>query len=196
MPSIRPAIRPFFATAVLVTAALTLTACSGGSSGSSHSSRSHAAKKANKKKYGKKIKNGGRNGTSNCSTTTNGRKVIWVNNVEGAMNNIIAKNAKRKCTTSSHQGKAYRAVGALHTYSVASGGAKVTIISKKDSTQRALTAQNGGIAHIKTCADPTGKQYDGGQSKVDASDCWGRNFYEITVDGDGKITAMTEIYAS
>ncbi|MDW6062372.1 hypothetical protein SAZ11_35570 [Streptomyces sp. FXJ1.4098] len=186
---------------MLVTAALTLTACSGGSSGSSHSSRSHAAKKANKKKYGKKkygkkIKNGGGNGSGGCSTSANGRKVIWVNNVEGAMNNIIAKNAKRQCTTSSHQGKAYRAVGALHTYSVASGGAKVTIISKKDSTQRALTAQNGGIAHIKTCADPTGKQYDGGQSKVDASDCWGRNFYEITVDGNGKITEMTEIYAS
>ncbi|NUS87126.1 MAG: hypothetical protein HOY75_31570 [Streptomyces sp.] len=185
---------------MLVTAALTLTACSGGGSGSSHSSRSHAAKKANKKKYGKKIKNGGGNGNGNgnggCSTTANGRKVIWVNNVEGAMNNIIAKNAKRQCTTSSHQNKAYRAVGTLHTYSVASGGAKVTIISKKDSTQRALTAQNGGIAHIKTCADPSGKQYDGGQSKVDASDCWGRNFYEITVDGDGKITKMTEIYAS
>ncbi|MFK4271138.1 hypothetical protein [Streptomyces milbemycinicus] len=181
---------------MLVTAALTLTACNGGGSGSSHSSRSHAVKKANKKKYGKKIKTGGGNGNSGCSTTTNGRKVIWVNNVEGAMNNIIAKKAKRQCTTKSHQGRAYQAIGALHTYSVASGGAKVTIISKKDSTQRALTAQNGGIAHIKTCADPKGKQYDGGQSKVDASDCWGRNFYEITVDGNGKITEMTEIYAS
>ncbi|MFI0727510.1 hypothetical protein ACH4S9_00575 [Streptomyces sp. NPDC021225] len=183
---------------MLVAAALTLTACNGGSSGSSHSSRSHSAKKSGKTKNGKhikRIKKSGKTSNSGCSTSTNGRKVIWVNNVEGAMNNIIAKNAKRRCNTTSQRG-AYQAVGALHTYSVASGGSKVTIISRKDSAQKALTAQNGGIAHIKTCADPKGRQYDGGQAKADAGDCWGLNFYEVKVDSNGKITEMTEIYAS
>lgn len=180
---------------MLVAAALTLTACNGGGSGSSHSSRSHSAKKSGKVKNGKRIKKSSKTSNSGCSTSTNGRKVIWVNNVEGAMNNIIAKNAKRRCNTTSQQGT-YQAVGALHTYSVASGGSKVTIISRKDSAQKALTAQNGGIAHIKTCADPKGRQYDGGQAKADAGDCWGLNFYEIKVDSNGKITEMTEIYAS
>ncbi|MGY0061317.1 hypothetical protein ACWY4P_33065 [Streptomyces sp. LZ34] len=196
-----PSIRSFFATAVLVSAALTLTACGPGNSGSSHSSRSHAAKKSSKKN-GKKIKKSAKSaksakkGNGDCPTTARGRKVIWVNNVEGAMNNIIAKNAKRSCNPKSHQGAAYQPIGALHTYSVASGNAEVTIISRKNSGQKALTAQNGGIAHVKTCADPTGKQYDGGQTKADTSDCWGLNFYEITVDSNGKITEMTEIYAS
>lgn len=189
-----PSIRSVLATAVLVSAALTLTACGPDDSGTSRSSASHGVKKVNKKKHSEKSKE--KKSRGDCPTVAKGRKVIWVNNVEGAMNNVIAKNAKVHCNPKSRQGAAYQAIGALHTYSVASGDTKVTIISKKDSLQKALTAQNGGIAHVKTCADPKGRQYDGGQAKADTSDCWGLNFYEVTVDSNGRITEMTEIYAS
>ncbi|MDX3233659.1 hypothetical protein [Streptomyces sp. ME19-01-6] len=186
--------RPFFATVVLVSAALALTACGpkdSGSKRSSSSSGSHSAKKVSKKSKKKtKTTNG------DCPTIATGHKIIWVNNVEGAMNNIIAKGAKMHCDPKSHAGASYQPVGQLNTYSVASGDAKVTIISKKASTQKTLTAQYGGIAHVKTCADPNGKSYDGGQTKADTSDCWGLNFYDVAVDSNNKITQMTEIYSS
>jgi hypothetical protein len=189
--------RSFFATAVLASAALALTACGpkdSGAKGRSHSSASHAAKKVSKKKTKKTKKAKKTNG--DCPTIATGHKIIWVNNVEGAMNNIIAKGAKMHCNPKSHAGASYQPTGALNTYSVASGDTKVTIISKKASTQKTLTAQYGGIAHVKTCADPNGKSYDGGQTKADTSDCWGLNFYDVAVDSNNKITQMTEIYSS
>ncbi|MEU5614023.1 hypothetical protein AB0H03_35855 [Streptomyces sparsogenes] len=192
--------RSFFATAVLVSAALTLTACgpkdtgSTGSKRGSSSSSGHSAKKVGKEN-GKKAKKT-KKSTGDCPTIGTGHKIIWVNNVEGAMNNIIAKDARMHCDPKSQAGASYQPIGQLNTYSVASGATKVTIISKKDSRQKALTAQNGGIAHVKTCADPDGKSYDGGQTKADTSDCWGQNFYDVAVDKNNKITQMTEIYGS
>ncbi|MES4907135.1 MULTISPECIES: hypothetical protein [unclassified Streptomyces] len=186
--------RSFFAIAVLASAALTLTACGPKDSGSkrrSSSSSSHSAKKVDKKKYKKTKKTSG-----DCPRIAAGHKIIWVNNVEGAMNNIIAKDARMRCDPKSHAGASYQPIGQLNTYSVASGDTKVTIISKKASTHKTLTAQFGGIAHVKTCADPNGKSYDGGQTKADTSDCWGLNFYDVAVDSHNKITAMTEIYSS
>ncbi|KAK1179636.1 hypothetical protein B7755_016685 [Streptomyces sp. NBS 14/10] len=186
--------RSILATAVLASAALALTACGpkdSGAKGRSSSSASHAAKKV-----GKKSKKKAKRTNGDCPTIATGHKVIWVNNVEGAMNNIIAKGAKMHCDPKSHAGASYQPIGQLNTYSVASGDTKVTIISKKASTQKTLTAQYGGIAHVKTCADPNGKSYDGGQTKADTGDCWGLNFYDVAVDSNNKITQMTEIYAS
>ncbi|WP_406330247.1 hypothetical protein [Streptomyces sp. NBC_00203] len=131
-----------------------------------------------------------------CPTIAKGHKVIWVNNVEGAMNNVIAKDAKMHCDPKSDAGAAYEPVGEVKTYSMASGDTKVTVISKNDMKQKALTAQDGGIAHVKTCADPNGTSYDGGQASADTSDCWGMNFYDVAVGADNKITAMTEVYSS
>jgi hypothetical protein len=197
-----PSIRHALTTAVLVSAALTLTACqpgetddtgAGGSrvGGSSSSPSASASPNPNPSPSASAVADPG-----SCPTLAEGHKVIWVKNVEGAMNNVIAKDAKRYCDPKSDAGASYQPVGDLKTYSIASGDTKVTVISKKEGKQKALTAQDGGIAHVKTCADPNGTSFDGGQASADTSDCWGMNFYDVAVGADNKITEMTELYSS
>ncbi|MEU8827318.1 hypothetical protein [Streptomyces sp. NPDC048636] len=187
-------IRHVLATAALVSAALALTACGpedDSSSGADSTASAGAEGAAKDAKGGKDDQ-----GKGNCPTLAKGHKVIWVNNVEGAMNHVLAKDATPHCDPKSQAGAAYEATGEVKTYSVASGTAKVTVISKKDGKRHALTAQKGGIAHVKTCADPKGEHYDGGQSETNAEDCWGQNFYDVAVGSGNKITEMTELYSS
>ena len=188
-----PFIRHALTTAVLVSAALTLTACQPGESDDTGSAGGSASPSASPSASASASAAADR---GSCPTIAEGHKVIWVDNVEGAMNNVIAKDAKMHCDPKSDAGAAYEPVGDPKTYSIASGATKVTVISKKDSKQKTLTAQGGGIAHVKTCADPDGTSYDGGQASADTSDCWGMNFYDVAVGSDNKITGMTEIYSS
>lgn len=186
---------------MLVSVALTLTACQPGetddtgAAGSSASPSATASAGATATATASPAASASADSGS-CPTIAKGHKVIWVNNVEGAMNNVIAKDAKMHCDPKSDAGAAYEPVGEPKTYSMASGDTKVTVISKNDMKQKTLTAQDGGIAHVKTCADPNGTSYDGGQASADTSDCWGMNFYDVAVGADNKITAMTEVYSS
>ncbi|MFE9382709.1 hypothetical protein ACFYMO_05610 [Streptomyces sp. NPDC007025] len=112
------------------------------------------------------------------------------------MNTVVAKEAKAECRAGSQEGASYHPVGKFENFRPASGDIPITVISKKESKQQKLTARDGGIAHVKTCADPDGKQFDGGQRKADTSDCWGLNFYDAKIDSAGRITSMTEVYSS
>ncbi|SER65661.1 hypothetical protein [Streptomyces qinglanensis] len=131
-----------------------------------------------------------------CPAPAPGHKVIWVHHVEGAMNTVVAKEAKAECRAGSQEGISYHPVGQFGNYRPASGSTVITVISKKESQQKKLTARNGGIAHVKTCADPDGEQFDSGQRKADTSDCWGLNFYDVKIDSENRITRMTEVYSS
>ncbi len=195
-------IRHVFATALFVSAALGLTACGpeddkSAESGSEPSQVAEAPQQSDQgaRPGGRRNDRGANGNRGNCPTLAEGHKVIWVSNVEGAMNNVIAKDSKCNPTAS---GAAYRPEGALKTFSF-SPDAKVTVITK-DQGQQARTDKEGpktGIAHVKTCADPDGKQYDGGQAQKTKGDefCWGANFYDVAVGSGNKITEMTEIYA-
>ncbi|MEU1312906.1 hypothetical protein ABZ419_28985 [Streptomyces cinnamoneus] len=196
-------IRHVFATALFVSAALGLTACgpeddkSADSGSESSESAAAAPQQADKggRPGGRRDDRGGAGSRANCPTLAQGHKVVWVSNVEGAMNNVIAKDSKCNPTAS---GATYRPEGALKTFSF-SPDAKVTVITK-DQGQQVRTDKEGpktGIAHVKTCADPDSKQYDGGQAQKTKGDefCWGANFYDVAVGSDNKITEMTEVYA-
>lgn len=132
---------------------------------------------------------------SDCPTLAPGHRYIWVNNVEGAMNNVIAKDAKAECDPQMNEGAAYHPVGALKTFAF-SPTAKVTVIAKNGPEVRGeIPGTKTGIAHVKTCADPEGKTYDGSQSQRGDEFCAGQNFYDVALHGD-TITEMTELYGS
>ncbi|WP_431044164.1 hypothetical protein ACQUSR_21215 [Streptomyces sp. P1-3] len=188
---IQISIRHVFATAALVSAALTLTACGpeDDSAGASDSSPSASASTKAKPSAGSTAGNV----EYGCYKLAKGHKVIWVDHVEGAMNNVIAREAVWECGGSGEGVIFKKSEGEPTTYSMASGDTKVAIIDSEGRHDR--TAKDGGIAHVKSCADPNGETYDGGQApKVDKSTC-GTNFYDIAVGPDNKITEMTEQYS-
>ncbi|MEU3192188.1 hypothetical protein ABZ686_16490 [Streptomyces sp. NPDC006992] len=186
-------VRAISAVAALVAALIPLTACDPPADTSADGGNPSSASPGAATEDGEDGKD--EKGDS-CPTPAPGHKVIWVHHVEGAMNTVVAKEAKAECRAGSQEGASYHPVGKFKNYRPASGSTQITVISKKESKQKKLTARNGGIAHVKTCADPDGKQFDGGQRKADTSDCWGLNFYDVKIDRENRITSMTEVYSS
>jgi hypothetical protein len=132
---------------------------------------------------------------NSCPTLAPGHSYIWVNNVEGAMNNVIAREAKAACDPTMNEGAAYHPVGALKTYAL-SLSAKITVIGENGPETRGATeGPRTGVAHVKTCADPNGDTWDGGQAAKSKEYCYGQNFYDVVLDGS-TITEMTELYGS
>lgn len=61
-----------------------------------------------------------------------------------------------------------------------------------------MGAAHGGIAHVRVCADGTAQDTATATAtaSADTGDCYGRNYYDVAVDKDGKLTGMTELYGS
>ncbi|MBB5120238.1 hypothetical protein AF335_17400 [Streptomyces eurocidicus] len=193
-------VRHVLASALVFAGALTLTACgpekdTGTSEPSAKPPHSATAQPSAKPSP---AKGGGAAGKGSCPSLKPGHKVIWVNNVEGAMNNVIAKDTETACDPSSGAGASYHPVGELKTYALSPDTKFVLITEGGGGKIPGPTAGPGsGVAHVKTCADPDGKQYDGGQRKTkDGEFCWGMNFYDVAVGSDNKITEMAEVYSS
>lgn len=196
-------IRHVIAAALLVSGALTLTACGPGDDGGKSDAKGSASSqpagdngdKGDKNdKGGDKGKGGGK---SDCPTLAKGHKFIQVYSVTGAMNNVTAKDAKMACNSSMHEGAAYHSEGDYKTYHW-KPGSKVTVIGKNGPEDRTKPTgdQLSGIGHVKLCADPERK---GGNmaTKPDTKEfCYGQNFYDVAVGSDDTITEMTELYGS
>ncbi|MEV5511108.1 hypothetical protein [Streptomyces orinoci] len=180
--------------ALLITGALTMTACGPDDSGkkddaSSSASSTAAPSNGKEKQDGSADKKKG-----DCPVIAKGHKVIQVTGVEGAMNNVLAKDAKMACSPSMNEGASYHPSGPVKTYHW-TPQAKMTVITKDGPKQ----VDAHGIGHVKTCADPDGKQYDGGQTKPQdraKEFCNGGNFYDVVVGSGDTITEMTELYSS
>ncbi|MGW7001575.1 hypothetical protein ACWGCW_01770 [Streptomyces sp. NPDC054933] len=189
-------IRHAFSAALLVSAALTLTACGPDNPAPAPSKTAAApsSSAADSKPSGDKSQ-APASDNSGCPTPRPGHKLIWVNNVEGAMNNVVATDAAVSCNTKMDEGAFYRKVGKkLNTYAI-SPDAKITTFSGKNGAPETVVLKNGngenGIGHVKACADPDGKQYDG--AKLPAGYyCTGQDYYDIVVDSHDTITEMSE----
>ncbi|GAA2713888.1 MULTISPECIES: hypothetical protein [Streptomyces] len=201
-------IRHAVAAALLVSGALTLTACGptddDGGKNDAKGSASAAPSKPTGDKGGKGDKDGkggkGKDGYKDpCAPLPKGHKLIHVNLVEGAMNNIVAQDAKVSCNTKMDEGAFYRPEGETRTYAFDNDNAKVTVLTL-DGPQARPTKPTGtamsGIGHVKECADPNHQQYDN-QSKADHKEwCAGQNYYDVTIGPGNKITEMTELSGS
>ncbi|MEV5380541.1 hypothetical protein [Streptomyces nondiastaticus] len=203
-------IRHVVTAALVVSGALALTACGptedGGKDDAKGSASSAPAQPAGGKGDGKgdkgdKGKGGkGKDGyTDPCAPLPKGHKLIKVMSVEGAMNNIVAQDAKVSCNTKMDEGAFYRPEGATNTYAFDNDHAKVTVLTL-DGPQvrptRPTEKVTSGIGHVKECADPNHEQYDN-QSKADHKEwCAGQNYYNVTLGPGNKITEMVELSGS
>lgn len=192
--STRISTRKILAALAIASAAFTLAACgpddpaADGTGSPSAEAGGSAAPKA------PKATAAGEDHTS-CPTLAPGHSYIWVDNVEGAMNNVIAREAKASCDPTTNEGAAYHPVGAVTTYTL-SLSAKITVIGEDGPETRGATqGPRTGIAHVKSCADPNGDTWDGGQAEKPEEFCYGQNFYDVVLDGS-TITEMTEVYGS
>ncbi len=187
--------------ALLVSAALTLTACGpddGGTAAPAASDSSAAAvgkpaAGASSAPTGGGAKSGSKG--DGCPALAPGHRFIHVDHVEGAMNNIVASEARQSCS-SMGEGAFYHPVGALKTFAF-SVDSKVTVIGKDGPkvTHSGSGGADGGIAHVKSCADPKGKQYMAAPLPKGYF-CYGQNNYDVAVDSHNAITEMTELYGS
>jgi len=176
--------RRALAVAVLASAALTLTACQPDDTGATGGTDTPSASASDPAKGG---------GKGACPTIAKGHKVVRVESVSGAMNTITAQDTT--CNPGSGQGASYAPVkGKEGEYTVVSEDTEVTILSKKSGKPKTFTARNGGVQHVRVCAN--GTEQDTATTPADTSDCWGPNLYDIAVGPGGKITKMTEVKAS
>ncbi|MGW2369049.1 hypothetical protein ACWCZ5_26140 [Streptomyces sp. NPDC001667] len=190
-------IRHALAAALVVSGALTLTACGPDDGGKASSGPSSSASPARSAAPAGPADSG--RSKDPCGPLPKGHKLVRVDHVEGAMANVIAQDAKVSCNTKMDEGAFYRPDGPTKTYSF-DPQAKVTVIGKNGPEARPA-ANTGttlsGIGHVKECADPDHKQYDSGQSKQKSDEyCAGQNYYDVAVGPDNKITEMTELYGS
>ncbi|MDH6108292.1 hypothetical protein P3T36_004243 [Kitasatospora sp. MAP12-15] len=201
--------RHVISVALLVSAALALTACGPDdptATNAAGSSPAAAPPSAAASKQGAAPTTGGGKsatptsskgaGKSDCPTLAPGHRYIWVDHLEGAMNNVVAADAQAHCDPTMNEGAAYSHNGTLKTYGL-SLDAKITVIAKDGP--KTVIAKNGdlytGIAHVKACADPNGAQLDG--AKLPAGYfCAGQNFFDVVVDSHNTITEMTELSGS
>ncbi|MEU3355688.1 hypothetical protein [Streptomyces sp. NPDC037389] len=192
-------IRHVVAAALVVSGALALTACGPTDDGGKNDDKGSAAGAAPSQKPtdGKgKDKSGYKDP---CAPLPKGHKLIKVTGVEGAMNNIVAQDAKVSCNTKMDEGAFYRAEGATNTYAFDNENAKVTVLGQNGPEVRPARPTDkvlSGIGHVKECADPNHQQYDN-QSKADHKEwCTGQNYYNVTLGPGNKITEMVEVSGS
>lgn len=188
-------IRHVVTAALVVSGALALTACGPTDDGGKNDAKGPASA-APSQPTGDKGKSGYKDP---CAPLPKGHKLIKVNSVEGAMNNIVAQDAKVSCNTKMDEGAFYRAEGATNTYAFDNENAKVTVLSLNGPEVRPTKPTDktlSGIGHVKECADPNHQQYDN-QSKADHKEwCTGQNYYNVTLGPGNKITEMVEVSGS
>ncbi|WP_280724513.1 hypothetical protein [Kitasatospora sp. MAA4] len=194
--------RHALSTALLVSAAFALTACgpddpnAGTSAASAAPSSAAVATPVTPSKPAAAPSSSKGGGKSDCPTLAPGHQYIWVDHLEGAMNNVVAAQAQAHCDPSMNEGAAYSHTATLKTYGL-SLDAKITVIAKDGPKTVVAKAGdiNTGIAHVKACADPKGTQLDG--AKLPAGYfCAGQNFFDVVIDSHNTITAMTELSGS
>ncbi|MFE1805253.1 hypothetical protein [Streptomyces sp. NPDC059533] len=120
-------------------------------------------------------------GKDGCPTPAKGHKLIWFDHVEGAMADVIAKDAKVTCDTAMGEGAFYRPDGGLKTYAF-DPNAKVAVLGKNGPEARPATNTDktlSGIGHVKECADPEQK-----------------HSYDVVVGPGSKITEMAGLSGS
>ncbi|MDH6120892.1 hypothetical protein [Kitasatospora sp. GAS204B] len=195
--------RHVLSAALLVSAALALTACgpddtttaNAGASSPAAASKPAAAPTSGAGKSAAPTSSKG-GGKGDCPTLAPGHKYIWVDHLEGAMNNVVAADAQAHCDPTMNEGAAYSHGDTLKTYGL-SLDAKITIIAKDGP--KTVVAKNGdrytGIAHVKACADPNGGQLDGAKLPTGYF-CAGQNFFDVVIDSHNTVTEMTEVYGS
>ncbi|MFH8788610.1 hypothetical protein [Streptomyces roseoverticillatus] len=191
-------IRHVVAAALVVSGALALTACGPTEDGGKDDAKGPASAAPSQPTGGKGDK--GKDGYKDpCAPLPKGHKLIKVNVVEGAMNNIVAQDAKVSCNTKMDEGAFYRPEGATNTYAFDNEHAKVTVIGQDGPEVRPARPTDkvlSGIGHVKECADPNHQQYDN-QSKADHKEwCAGQNYYNVTLGPGNKITEMVELSGS
>ncbi|MDT0450515.1 hypothetical protein [Streptomyces hesseae] len=187
-------IRHVVAAALVVSGALALTACGPTDDGAKNDDKGPASAAPSQKPTGDK------SGYKDpCAPLPKGHKLIKVLSVEGAMNNIIAQDAKVSCNTKMDEGAFYRNEGPTNTYAFDNDNAKVTVLSLNGPEARPTRPNDkvlSGIGHVKECADPNHQQYDN-QGKADHKEwCAGQNYYNVTIGADHKITEMVELSGS
>ncbi|WP_424886860.1 hypothetical protein [Streptomyces sp. XH2] len=194
-------IRHVVAAALVVSGALALTACGPTEDGGKDDAKGSASAAPSQPTGGKGDKGDkGKDGYKDpCAPLPKGHKLIKVNVVEGAMNNIVAQDAKVSCNTKMDEGAFYRPEGATNTYAFDNDHAKVTVIGQDGPEVRPARPTDkvlSGIGHVKECADPNHEQYDN-QSKADHKEwCAGQNYYNVTLGPGNKITEMVELSGS
>ena len=179
--------------ALLVSAALTTAACgSGGDSAasgapSSSAGSSQAAATSAPPTSSPSAAGGG------CRTPAAGHEIVHISQVDGVMATVTGKDATMTCSGPAPQDASFRVTGTEKVLGVAAGISSVTVITK--AGRQARTVKEGGLAHVQVCADPHGSA---GGTPIDSSHeyCYGRNYYDIVVGPDHRITAMTELYGS
>ncbi|MEV4927816.1 hypothetical protein [Streptomyces roseoverticillatus] len=191
-------IRHVVAAALVVSGALALTACGPTEDGGKDDAKGSASSAPSQPTGGKGGK--GKDGyTDPCAPLPKGHKLIKVLSVEGAMNNIVAQDAKVSCNTKMDEGAFYRNEGPTNTYAFDNDHAKVTALSLNGPEVRPARPTEktlSGIGHVKECADPNHEQYDN-QSKADHKEwCAGQNYYNVTLGPGNKITEMVELSGS
>ncbi|MFC0602115.1 hypothetical protein [Streptomyces palmae] len=172
-------IRHAFTAVLLASAALTLTACDPESDSGSGSDASPGAAASSQ-------------GTAaqDCPTPAAGHMFLKVSGVEGAMNNIIAREAKADCGS----GVTYTATGEEKYYRFSPEG-KVTVLREPragDSDGPRYT----GLGHVKMCA-ASGKtdDYDAGQREPENPKSCHGDIWDVTMDAQHTITQMAEVKA-
>ncbi|GHI07479.1 hypothetical protein AQI88_20170 [Streptomyces cellostaticus] len=176
-------IRHALVTTVLACAALTLTACQPEDTADADGTVTPSATASHAAKGGAK---------SDCHTLAPGHKYVQVESVSGAMNTLTVKDATQNCNPD--EGAFYQANGKEHEYTVASDSTPIYVLHVKKKGPAKMTAANGGIEHVRVCAN--GTAHDTDTASADTSDCYGENFYDVAVNSNGKVTEMTELYGS
>ncbi|MEU9111413.1 hypothetical protein AB0D04_06400 [Streptomyces sp. NPDC048483] len=206
-------------TAALVSAALLLTACNADEKKDSASGKDTPASATATPGDGKKKENDGTSGGSgttappsaqpsspsqdndgdgnppanNCPRISPGAKLIKVDSITGADNNLTATDAARRCIDRpGTSGAPLYPVGQSKTYS-SIVNASITFIDDKRGHRNEQPAKSQtAVSHVKTCAEPEG---DGQHQSAEESGeyCDGGNFYEVKVQ-NGQIVHMEEVY--
>ncbi|GGP59139.1 hypothetical protein [Streptomyces abikoensis] len=195
-------IRHVVTAALVVSGALALTACGPTDEGGKNDEKGSASAAPSQQPADGKDKGKSKDKSDYkdpCAPLPKGHKLIKVNSVEGAMNNIIAQDAKVSCNTKMDEGAFYRPEGPTYTYAFDNENAKVTVLSLDGPQVRPTKPTDktlSGIGHVKECADPNHQQYDN-QSKADHKEwCAGQNYYNVTLGPDKKIIEMVELSGS
>lgn len=195
-------IRHVVTAALVVSGALALTACGPTDEGGKNDDKGSASAAPSQQPADGKDKGKSKDKSDYkdpCAPLPKGHKLIKVNSVEGAMNNIIAQDAKVSCNTKMDEGAFYRNEGPTYTYAFDNENAKVTVLSLDGPQVRPTKPTDkvlSGIGHVKECADPNHQQYDN-QGKADHKEwCAGQNYYNVTLGPDKKIIEMVELSGS
>ncbi|AJT67155.1 hypothetical protein T261_5534 [Streptomyces lydicus] len=127
-----------------------------------------------------------------CKPVQEGRRLIKVYSVTGAVNNVTAYEAKRRCLDKpGSTGSPLYQVGPARTYPVSDKLTMVLISGDGGKVTDVGHDMHRSISHLKTCAQPEGTgQYPSAEESGEY--CHPGNFYDALIE-NGKIVDLYEI---